>query len=61
MNAEHYCHHCRYWSALADGVHCAYCLAFWQANRRMPLPGDRLPATDALSRAYAAMGWEMPK
>lgn len=43
---QHYCHNCGHWSELADGVHCAWCLKFWQAMRRMPNYGDTLPATE---------------
>lgn len=38
----HYCHNCKFWSELVDGVHCAFCLNFWRLNRRMPIPGDRI-------------------
>ena len=37
---KHYCHNCGHWSLLADGVHCAFCLDFWRAHRRMPHYGE---------------------
>ena len=54
---EHYCHNCHHWGRLADGVHCGFCLDFWNEHHRMPTKADPVPATDSLSRIYRQMGW----
>jgi hypothetical protein len=65
-----YCHNCKHYETLTDGAHCAYCLRFWYATHRMPLPIDNapelptterrgyVPATESIARVSAAMGWK---
>lgn len=37
---ENYCHNCRYWGPLRDGVHCGYCIDFFYANGHLPRKGE---------------------
>lgn len=50
---ESYCHCCHWSRPLPDGVYCAWCLKFFYANRRLPVPGDREPT--AIEQLYAQL------
>jgi len=41
MPRENYCHNCRWWQPLTDGVHCSWCLSFFYQHGRMPTMADR--------------------
>lgn len=50
-----YCHHCRHFGELPDGVYCDFCLKFLYTRGRMPMIGEELPTS--MQEIYARMGW----
>lgn len=54
-----YCHNCRFFMTLVDGVHCGPCMSFWNKFSRMPVPADDMSVPSTIDALYSRMGWKV--